>query len=156
MQVEFGFLPGEAQLMPANLQQLAAGAQAGQGKGGIDACSQHQAHGLRRMAQNLDQQLVDGLARDQVEVIQNQDEALLAPQRRMAMQTLKLVDQPAGQYMHRRQLAGLQQAQGLRTGVGNNSCGQRRPGSLERRRDGCLPRPAIARRWGRGRWRASR
>ena len=112
---------GEAQLLHADLAQLAACAENIERQGRVLAGAEDQMHGARRMAPNLAQQRGDGLVVHQVIIVQHQDATSSVSRTGLAREGLQVVGQHVGQPGRRRQFGRGQQAQGV--GAGLRVCG---------------------------------
>ena len=95
------FLHAEAQIGGADLNQLAAGAQAGQGQGWVGAVQQDQVQVWRQVIQQEGQGGMDDRIIDQVEIVQRQDGFLF--------EAAETVDEQGQNRFPVRRLGGLQQ-----------------------------------------------
>ena len=68
---------GKAQITGADLEQLAAHAQPGKREERVRACGEDQMEVSRQMIEREEQPFEDGLFRDEMEVIQDQDDFLV-------------------------------------------------------------------------------
>ena len=136
------FGQGEAQIVLAQLHQLAARPPAGQLQGGVLARKQHQAH-LRRLGiQQQVERLVQHRVGDGVEIVQRQNKRPGGFRQVVCQQGDHLFQ------VHARQL---EQRQGFISGSGHDRLQRRRSGRRRSAPAGCRARPARPIRTGQAR-----